>query len=72
LDVERLDTVIALFEPGFSMTPAPAIGQGAVIFGSAKLRAQPLCPALPEKKQPDDACNHNHRDDSDYGYFCCT
>jgi hypothetical protein len=69
LDVERFDTVIAPFEPGFSMTPAPATCQGAVIFSSAKLRAQPLCPALPEKKQPDDACNHNHRGGDDYGYF---
>jgi hypothetical protein len=70
LDVERLDTVIAPFEPGFSMPPAPATCQGAVIFSATKLRAQPFCPALPEKKQPGDACNHNHREGNDYNYFC--
>jgi hypothetical protein len=60
LDVEGLDTVIAPFKPGFSMPPAPAFCQGAVIFSSTKLSAQPFCPALSENKHQGDACNDNH------------
>jgi hypothetical protein len=70
LDVKRLDTVTAPFEPGFSMPPAPAFCQGAVILSSPKLSAQPFCPASLEKQQPDDACNHNRRDGNDQGYIC--
>jgi hypothetical protein len=72
LDVESLDTVAAPFEPGFSMPPAPAFCQSAVIFSAAKLRAQPFCPAIPEYQQPDDACHRNRRDGNDYGNLCGT
>jgi hypothetical protein len=60
LDVEGLDTVIAPFEPGFSMPPAPALRQGTVIFSSTKLSAQPSCPALAENKHQGDASDDNH------------
>jgi hypothetical protein len=70
--MESLDTVIAPVEPGFSMPPAPACRQSAIIFSSTKLSAQPLCSAISQYKQPDDACNHNHGDSNDYGYFCGT
>jgi hypothetical protein len=72
LDVERLDTVIAPFEPGLSMPPTPAFHQGAVILSATKLSAQPFCPAIPENEQPDDTCNHNHPDCDHYGYCCRT
>jgi hypothetical protein len=72
LDVKRLDTVTSPFKPGFSMPPAPAFRQGAVIFSSTKLSAQPFCPAIPENQQPDDACYRNHCDGNDYGDLCGT
>jgi hypothetical protein len=65
LDVERLDTVIAPFEPRFRMTPAPATCQGAVILSAAKLRAQPLCPTLSQNQQSSDTDNNNHRECED-------
>jgi len=71
-DVESLDAIIAPFEPGFRMPPAPAARQSAVIFSATKLRAQPFCPALAENKQHADACNHNDRNCNDYGDLCCT
>jgi hypothetical protein len=72
LDVERLDTIIAPFEPCLRMTPAAATCQGAVILSATKLCAQPFCPAIPEKKQPADAYNHNHGECHNERYFYWT
>jgi hypothetical protein len=72
LDVESLDTVTAPFESGFSVPPAPAFRQSAVIFSSTKLSAQPFCPAIPEDQQPDDPYYRNHCDGNDYGNLCGT
>jgi hypothetical protein len=60
--VEGLDTILAPFQLCFSMTSAPAVSQGAVIFSATKLSAQLCCPALAESKERRDACDHDDGD----------
>jgi hypothetical protein len=44
--VEGLNSVGALFEPGFRFPPAAALFHGAGVFRTAKLGAQPFRAAL--------------------------
>jgi len=59
-DVESLDSLFALVEPGFRMPPAPPFLHGAGVLNATELRAQSCRAALSENNPPDDSSNHNH------------
>jgi hypothetical protein len=64
-DVKLLDSLSALFEPGFRMPPVAACLHGASIFSATELCAQSLRPALSVPKERGDACRENHDESTD-------
>jgi len=64
-DVKPLNSLRALFEPGFRMPPVAAFLHGAIIFCAAELSAQSFSPALSVQEERGDACNENHDESND-------
>ena len=58
--MKPLDSLCALFEPGFPVPAVAAFLHGASIFSPTELSAQPFSPSLPQKKERSKACNENH------------
>ena len=65
LDVKLLDSLRALFEPGFGMPPVAAFLHGASIFSATELSAQSCSAALPVHKERRDGCHENRHDSDD-------
>src|SRR5579864_503537 len=54
-DVKPLDSLCALFEPGFGVPPIAALLHGAIIFSAPELSAQSFSPALSVQNERGDA-----------------
>jgi hypothetical protein len=68
--VHGLYVICALVKQRFCFPPAPAFFYGAGIFSAAKLSAESLRSAFPDKKRNGDACGQHYNDRDDYGYLC--
>jgi hypothetical protein len=64
-DVKPLDSLSALFEPGFRMPPVAAFFHGPSIFSITELGAQSFSPALSMPKERGDTCKENHHESTD-------
>ena len=64
-DMTRLDSLCALFEPGFRMPPFAAFLHGASILSATELSAQSFGSALSMQNERGDASNENHNESND-------
>jgi hypothetical protein len=64
-DVKPLDSLCALFEPGFRLPAVAAFLHGASIFSITELSAQSSSPTLSMQKERHDAYNQNHDESTD-------
>jgi hypothetical protein len=71
-DIERIDTLRALFEPCFAFSPASAFRQGAGILSVTKLREQPRRPPLSKNSHPHETCNYHHHPCDNLDNMGCT
>jgi hypothetical protein len=64
-DVETIDSLRPLVEPGFRVPPAATFLHGTGVFSAAELAAQSFGPALSQNEQSGDARDHDHGQSDD-------